>query len=358
MDWTILDDGRATQVVAHVDTDPQAESTGSPLLTVDAVDATLGWTWQEYGWCRGDVCVPHTSGAPARRADGLVDLAGFAALLGRPYAIELGARVAVLGATPDGLGIGVDGEAPDFALPDLDGNRHRLSDLRGRKVAINFWASWCGCRWELPHWEARHRELADYGFTLLSVSLDHRVEDARPWIVEAQPTHPVLVDTEQRVAALYQVANVPTVVWVDEAGRVVRPNDTQYPSDTFTVFTDVPSGPAMAALRRWVVDGDSGLSPAEVAAHTPRPDAAGQQARTEAALAVWLTRNGHPDTARRRYERLAAEFPEHISLWRALMPLLDLDPLGEEFFIKAAALQEAGIPLARPLPLGDPEPTN
>jgi len=349
VDWTILDDGRATIVAAHGD------ASDALLVDTDAVRDALGWAWQPHGWCRGDACVPHRPGTAVRRDDGLVDLAAFAALLGRPYAAEPDAAVVVVGAAPSGVGIGVDGEAPDFALPDARGRVHRLSELRGRKVALNFWASWCGCRWELPHWEARHRELAGHGFTMLSVSLDHRVEDALPWITEARPTHPVLIDTEQRVAALYQVVNVPTVLWIDEAGQVVRPNDTQYPSDTFTAFTDVPSGPAMAALRRWVVGGDAGLGAERIAEHTPRADAAGQRARTEATLTVWLIRNGHPEAARRRYERVAAEAPGHVVLWRALMPLLDIDPFGEEFFTRAAALQEAGIPLARPLPVADAE---
>lgn len=345
-DWTILDQGRATVVPAVADGD------GVPLLSHEAVRDALGWKREAHGWCRGDACVPTAVAAGAERPGGLVDLAAFATLLGRPYAAEPTAFVAAVGTASEDAGLPPGGEAPDFALPDLDGRMHRLSDLRGRKVAVNFWASWCGCRWELPHWEARYEELAEHGFTLLSVSLDHRAEDAAPWIAEAKPTHPVVIDTDQRVAALYQVLNVPTVVWVDEAGRVVRPNDSQFPSDTFSVFTDVPSGPAMAALRRWVLAGDSGLTADQVAEYTPRADAAGQWARTEAALAVWLVRNGHADAARSRYERIAAEAPELVSLWRALMPLLDIDPLGEEFFAKAAALQEAGIPLLRPLPTG------
>ncbi|WTW92224.1 TlpA family protein disulfide reductase [Streptomycetaceae bacterium NBC_01309] len=347
--WTILDEGRATVVAVEV------SDGGAPLLSRAAVRDALGWSREAHGWCRGDVCVPVGAAASAERPGDAVDLAAFAALLGRPYAAEPDASVAALGTGCADVGLDPGGEAPDFALPDLDGRVHRLSDLRGRKVAVNFWASWCGCRWELPHWEARHAELAGHGFTLLSVSLDHRAADAAPWIAEAKPTHPVVIDTEQRVAALYQVPNVPAVVWVDEAGRVVRPNDTQYPSDTFEVFTDVPSAPAMAALRRWVLEDDSGLTAEQVAAYTPRPDAAAQQARTEAALTVWLVRNGHAEAARSRYERIAAEAPGQVSVWRALMPLLDADPLGEEFFVKAAVLQERGIPLARPLPVGPAE---
>src|SRR5262245_29702575 len=53
--------------------------------------------------------------------------------------------------------------------------------------------------------------------------MDSRPGDALPWIEAAHPTYPVLLDRDHRLAELYQIVNVPQAVWVDEAGRIVRP---------------------------------------------------------------------------------------------------------------------------------------
>ena len=58
---------------------------------------------------------------------------------------------------------------------------------------------------------------------MITVALDKSPEDARPWIEAARPRHPSLVDTGHVLADLYNIVNVPTVFWIDEAGRIVRP---------------------------------------------------------------------------------------------------------------------------------------
>ena len=58
----------------------------------------------------------------------------------------------------------------------------------------------------------------------MTVALDRTADDARPWIEAAGSTHPALVDVEHRVADLYRIINVPTAVWIDEHGRIARPN--------------------------------------------------------------------------------------------------------------------------------------
>ena len=75
----------------------------------------------------------------------------------------------------------------------------------------------------------------------ITVALDRSPEDARPWIEAARPTHPSLIDSGHVLAELYHVVNVPTLIWIDEAGRIVRPNDNQFGTDTFTRPADCGS---------------------------------------------------------------------------------------------------------------------
>ena len=74
-----------------------------------------------------------------------------------------------------------DVRAPPFELPDLDGSLHRLDEWRGLKRLLVTFSSWCGCRYDLPGWQALHDELAPSGFTVIAVAIDQRAEDVRPW---------------------------------------------------------------------------------------------------------------------------------------------------------------------------------
>lgn len=83
-------------------------------------------------------------------------------------------------------------QAPDFELPDLDGKMHRLSDYRGKKVLLAAWASWLGCRHDLPVWQGLYEELKDKGFTIIAIALDSAGAPAvrefiRPASIELPP---------------------------------------------------------------------------------------------------------------------------------------------------------------------------
>ncbi|MEY9906334.1 peroxiredoxin [Catenulispora sp. MAP12-49] len=345
MNFTILDDHREVVV------DARPAEDGSILIPVAEVPAALGWERKPQGWCRGDICIPARVAEGVERDGGLVDLAAFAALVDRPYAAVPEWGVAALGVSAaERASALAEGEAPDFELRDLAGTAHRLSDLRGRKVALVFWASWCGCRYDLPEWERQHAALSPEGFSVVSVAIDRRPEDAAPWIREAAATHPALIDADGTVADRYQVLNVPTVVWIDERGRIARPNDTQFATDLFRSLSGLDSARAIAALHHWVRTDDSGLTAADVAAHIPQVTAAHQQARTEAALALWLHRAGHPADAAEHFAEAERLAPEDVTIWRGSMPLLGTDPMGDEYFKRREALTDAGIPIYRPLP--------
>ena len=135
-----------------------------------------------------------------------------------------------------------DLHAPDFVLPDLEGNEHALSEWQGQKKLLVTFASWCGCRYDLPGWQALHDELAPAGFSVIGVAIDNAPEDVAPWTEGI--TFPVLYDSNHVLTELYAISNVPTVVWIDEDDDIVRPNGVAFGSDLFIEFTGVESAPA------------------------------------------------------------------------------------------------------------------
>ncbi len=107
-----------------------------------SLEQTLGWTLKPEGLCRGEVCVPVRDTAALVRDD-CIDLAAFADAVGQPLALNLDERAAALGTRAgDRAEILDTGYAPDFALPDLAGKMHSLSEHRGKKVLLIVYASW------------------------------------------------------------------------------------------------------------------------------------------------------------------------------------------------------------------------
>jgi peroxiredoxin len=113
--------------------------------------------------------------------------------------------------------------APDFALPDLEGNVRRLSDFQGKVVLLNFWATWCPpCRAEMPSMETLYQAYKDQGFEILAVSSD--VQGAaivQPFMQEYRLSFPALLDRTGRVNGMYGVRSIPTSYLVDRQGQVV-----------------------------------------------------------------------------------------------------------------------------------------
>lgn len=172
------------------------------------------------------------------------------------------------------------------------------------------------------------------------MALDRSPEDARPFIEKANATHPSLIDTEHVVAELFHVVNVPTQIWIDEAGRICRPNDTQFGTDLFTQFHGKRSAPYLELIRSWVRGGAGPLSPEEARRHQLPPSDDSQLARAERALAWHLHRSGRADAAERHFERAGELAPRDWTIRRGSMPIRGQNPFGPEFF----ALAEEGVP--------------
>jgi peroxiredoxin len=112
--------------------------------------------------------------------------------------------------------------APNFQLRDLNGRLVTLSDLRGKVVLLNFWATWCGpCRVEMPAMEQLYRTFSRKDFEILAVSTDAQgVAITRPFQQENHLTFPILHDADYRVGLTYGARSLPMTFMVDRQGVV------------------------------------------------------------------------------------------------------------------------------------------
>lgn len=112
----------------------------------------------------------------------------------------------------------------------------------------------------MPGWQAIYQQLKDKNFEIVSVAQDtNGVKDAGQWISAAKPTYTALIDEQHLVSKLYNMVNVPTGVWIDEQGRIVRPNEVAFVDDRFKNFTGLDSEPYLNALRDWLEKGEKSI---------------------------------------------------------------------------------------------------
>lgn len=113
--------------------------------------------------------------------------------------------------------------APDFALRDLNGAPLRLSDLRGKAVVLNFWATWCPpCRAEIPWLVAMQKQYGPQGLQVVSVSMDEADgTDVQQFVRRNGINYPVLLG-DTHVASLYGGVQVlPTTYYISRSGHVL-----------------------------------------------------------------------------------------------------------------------------------------
>ena len=138
---TVLTETSATELTR---TTGGSHSNEELWLTASDTAAITGWSMKPEGFCKDDVCVPTPLGEEDRFVRGdAINVSAFWGLMGRPVVRSEAADVWLLGESAnlrnDAL---LSLEAPDFTLPDLDGNLHSLSDFRGKRVLLITWASW------------------------------------------------------------------------------------------------------------------------------------------------------------------------------------------------------------------------
>ena len=118
-----------------------------------------------------------------------------------------------------GLKVGM--EAPDFKLADLAGNEVSLKELRGKVVAIVFWASWCPhCRKEIPELIKLDKDYKEKGLEILAVSPRESAQKLKPFAEKNGITYRVLLDGKGAVSSTYGIVGLPSLVIVDRDGTV------------------------------------------------------------------------------------------------------------------------------------------
>ena len=139
---TVLYQGRETRV-ARAEIEGEALWLGLPDLA-----AASGWELKPEGICKDEVCVPVPAARRSRvirdsSSESQVNLTEFARMVEEPYAHDGNSSVWYFGPPAwEWKDRRAAHEAPDFSLPDLSGRMHTLSELRGKKVFLLFWASW------------------------------------------------------------------------------------------------------------------------------------------------------------------------------------------------------------------------
>jgi hypothetical protein len=144
----------------------------------------------------------------------------------------------------------------------------------------------------------------------------------------------VLLDREHTLSETYAITNVPTVVWIDEDDRIVRPNSPTPGNDMFIEFSGISSEPSKAAIRRWVREGEVDISPDEARAAVEDLSPELEEARLRFRIGAHLAREGDEDGAKRQLTAATELAPEDLTIWRAALPLMGDDPFGQTFFDK------------------------
>ena len=111
--------------------------------------------------------------------------------------------------------------APDFQLQNLEGDPVSLSELRGKPVILNFWATWCSpCVHEMPYLQQVYEEWSGKGLVLLAINIGATSSKVTEFLQGHSLFLPVLLDTKQDIARRYNIQYIPTTFFIDKDGII------------------------------------------------------------------------------------------------------------------------------------------
>jgi hypothetical protein len=193
-------------------------------------------------------------------------------------------------------------------------------------------------------WQEIREELHPHGFELVTVALDTAGADAaRPWIERATPKHPSLIDQAHTLDAVLGIVNVPSGVWLDEAGLIVRPPETAYPRrpsfldrvpraddpphvlERLNILQRLRIDPEsyMRALRQWVTHGDYALPATALAQRSRTRTWEEATAAAHFELAQHLVRGNRSEAAVAHFREAHRLQPDNWTYKRQAWSLVD-----------------------------------
>ena len=339
---TVLHQGNVVQLVSTLPDVNDLWVTSADLTRVN------GFVLKPEGLCRDEICVPLRQDADselytARQGHKWINLTRFANMMQQAYAHDVDDDVWSFGE----IGVARDSflqsaMAPDFELQDRKGKVVRLSDFRGKKVMLVTWASWCGCRLDVPAWQPIYEELKKKNFELISVAEDTAGEAAAgPILDAAKVTYTTLIDTKHRISSLYNFVNVPSAAWIDEQGRIVRINEGTYAKKHQLGATTIGTDAYTPALRDWVEKGAASKhvwSSELVSAKIRRKSTDEAQAEALFELGTYFYERKNQAKADQYWAQAAALFPDSWNMHRQDWAITDPANAGRNFRQKREAL--------------------
>jgi peroxiredoxin len=117
----------------------------------------------------------------------------------------------------------VESKAPDFVLTDLNGQKFRLSDHKGKRpVLLIFSTTWCTfCKAEIPHFKSLYASYAQQGLEIVNIDIQESKEKVAKFVAKNELPYRTLLDEDGMVSGVYKVRGVPTMVLVDKNGMIV-----------------------------------------------------------------------------------------------------------------------------------------
>lgn len=117
----------------------------------------------------------------------------------------------------------VGDNAPDFALIDMNGEKHQLSDYKGQGVFLNFWGTWCKpCEREFPLMDKHYQDYKDQGLQILAVNIGESNFAVQKYVDRKGLTFPVLIDGNKSVMETYNINPLPTTMLVNPEGKIEK----------------------------------------------------------------------------------------------------------------------------------------
>lgn len=114
-------------------------------------------------------------------------------------------------------------KANNFILYDLNGNEITLNNYLGKKVFVNFWASWCEpCKAEMPAIEKIYQEYKDKDLVILAINIGENKKTVERFITDNKYNFQVLLDPKGKIAEEYNVSAIPVSYFINENGDIVN----------------------------------------------------------------------------------------------------------------------------------------